>query len=161
MSLSSPRSLGCPQWAPSQEESHTYPSLFWPLASALGFGRTLSCRHLRRLWQEHSWTGERRLWGLLSFSPTSPPALKQCARLELSLPSSDGDMAWRPASLVARGVPKGKEKLGLGSWSISAQACSRLPAPSSASFLCLSLPSRKQHCGSTHQQTDQGERTDQ
>ena len=33
--------------------------------------------------------------------------------------------------------------------------------PSSASFLCLSLPSRKQHCGSAHQQTDRGERADQ
>lgn len=98
---------------------------------------------------------------MLSVPPTSPPALNQCARLEFNLPSLDGDMAWRPVGLVARGVPKEKEKLGLGCWSISAQACSRLPAPSSASFLCLSLPSRKQHCGSTHQQTDQGERTDQ
>lgn len=144
MPHSSPHSLGCPQWAPTQDGNHPYLSLLWLLASDLGIGWTPSFRHLRRLWQEGCWTGERRLFGLLFHPPASKTPPEPMCEVEA-----------QPAS--RRRAEQENTKLALGSWSISGAGVFSSPCP----LLCLSLPSRKQHCGSTHQQTDQGERTDQ
>ena len=121
MPHSSPRSLGCPQWAPSQDGGHTYLCLLWLLASALGIGWTPSFRHLRRLWLDRR---EEAFWTALPPFCLSP-SLSQNARLKLNLPPAEG----------LRG-PEASRRTQSWPWDVGAspaQACSRLPAASSAS----------------------------
>lgn len=125
MPHSSPHLLGCPQWAPRQDGDHTYLALLWLLASALSFGWMPSFRHLRRLWQESCWTGKRRLFGLLFH----PPALK-------TPPEPTCEAGAQPASRRRQDGPEASRRTQSWPWEFGAspaQACSCLPAPSSAS----------------------------